>query len=66
MPKEQAIFVRTGSHSSILSNQLIGYSDLKDALNTGWIVKRVDPLSYNNDNNVPTGLIYILQKVSKG
>lgn len=65
MPKEQAIFVRTGSHSSILSNQLIGYNDLKDALNTGWIVKRVDSLSYNNDN-MPTGLIYILQKVSKG
>lgn len=65
MPKEQAIFVRTGSHPSILSNQLIGYNDLKDALNTGWIVKRVDPLSYNNDN-MQTGLIYILQKVSKG
>lgn len=35
MPEQQAIFVRTGNYPSILSNELIGYDDLKDALNDG-------------------------------
>lgn len=61
MPEQQAIFVRTGNYPSILSNELIGYDDLKDALNDGWIVKRVDAISYNS-GGMPTGLIYIIEK----
>lgn len=65
MFKQQAIFVRTGNYPSILSNELIGYYDLKNALNTGWVIKRVDAILYNS-GGMPTGFIYILEKVSKG
>lgn len=61
MVQQQAIFVRTTANPSIVSNAVIGYCDLKDALNDGWVVIRADTLSYNGDQQ-PTGIIYILEK----
>lgn len=38
----------------------IGYNNLVDALNDGWIVKRMDYL-YNHNGNIASNL-YILEK----